>query len=322
MKFRSLIIIVLLLLGGCERPTESDNGDNTPPVVPAGLQVYYASDGEVGIEWLTNRTVSLSGYNIYRSTDDSNYLLIDFTTSFYYIDYSLSYDSVYYYKVSAVSRTGIETALSSSVSARPVNRYTPRIPAQFFINARNWLGKRSIFLNWTANEETDLAVYKIYRSSTESFEADSSRFFTFITIPEFEDTTAGELFTRYYYKIKAVDKGNLESGASAERSDVILDEPAPLFPADNGTVSGFWEFRFISSGAPARYRLIVQTSPFFGEIWQTEINSTAIHDTVNVDVPSGVLYYNTPYYWKVAAFTESTQPNSLSQLNKFIIIRN
>jgi hypothetical protein len=89
----------------------------------------------------------------------------------------------------------------------------------------------------------------------------------------------------------------------------------------NSQVSEFRRFAFLSSGAPADYRLIVQTNPFFGEIWQTTINTTAVNDTVYVNVPSGVFYYNTDYYWRVAAYTQSSQPNSISQLNKFMIIR-
>jgi hypothetical protein len=322
MKLLIFIFLVTLSFFGCERPTETDDGDNNfPPAVPQGLLVYYASDGEIGIEWNADRVGNIRGYNIYRSNEDSGYTFIEFTNRFYFIDDSLYYDSVYFYRVSAVNTSFIESELSASVSAKPINRYTPRTPGALFINARNWPDSKGIFLSWLPNEETDLAGYRIFKSDTENFEPDESSYLSSITATEFADTTVSQLYQRFYYKIKAFDKGGLESDPSPERSDVLLGEPLLLVPGPDSQVSGFSEFSFLTSGEPAVYKLIVQSSPYFGELWQTDITTSAINDTVKVRVPGGVFYYNTPYYWRVASFTVSEQPNSVSQLNKFMIVR-
>jgi hypothetical protein len=314
-------ILIFLLLAGCERPVDVADDDGSPPTTPVGLTIYYASDGEIGLEWRQQRSSGLRGYNIYRSTDDSDYTLVSFTSRFYFIDDSLHYDILYFYKISAVNYSGLESALTNPVSAMPVNRFAPRIPTGFTINARNWPGSSSIYLAWNRNEETDIAGYNIYKNRSAEFNADSSTFFASTPGNEFEDTSVNELYELFYYRIKAVDKGGLESPSSVERSDQLIGSPSLLHPAMDSEVSEFRTFIFITSGAPAQYRIVVQTSQFLGEIWQTEVSSSSINDTLHVEVPRGVFYYNTHYYWRVAAYTESSQPNSISPLNKFIIIR-
>jgi hypothetical protein len=322
MKPVFILSVIFLLLAGCERPTEVNNiEDEFPPAVPQGLFIYYASDGEIAIEWASDSYIRVSGYNIYRSTNDSDFVLIHYTGRSYFIDYSLDYDSLYFYRISALNYSGMESAKTGSVSARPINRFAPRVPERVRINARNWPGSRSIYLSWTPNEETDLAGYMIYRSETSEFEPDSSNFFAYTDTTIFDDISVSELYKKYYYRIKAVDKGGLESPSSAERNDLLLSEPELIYPSMNSQASNFSEFIFLSAGSPATYKLIVQTSQFFGEVWQTDIEVPQIYDSVRVDVPRGVFHYNTDYYWRVAAYTVSDQPNSITPLNKFIIVR-
>jgi hypothetical protein len=315
-----LYLVVFILLQGCERPNDPvQNDDGIPPAVPAGLAVYYSADGEVGLEWIHNLEMDVTGYNIYRRTESSGYSRINFTSRDYFFDDSLSYDTVYYYRISAVDNSGLESVLSPEVSAKPENKFNPRVPQRLFINARNWNGERSVFLNWSRTDETDITGYKIYRGTSEGFTADTSAYLAYTTVPEFSDTSAEELYVKYYYSIKAVDKGGLESSLTPEISDMLLENPELLYPAQDFEVHNFRRFVFVGSGAPASYKIVVQSNLFFGEIWQSDISSSEIRDTIYVEVPSGVFYYNTPYYWRVAAYTVSNQPNSISPLYKFII---
>ncbi len=320
MKLLVIALIICCFYCGCERPTESGSGDDgIPPGVPEGLRVYNASDGEIIIEWHYSNEPDIKLYNIYRSTDSLNFSLIDSAFTDYYIDDSLDYDTLYWYKITAKDYYGYESGFSGVVSAKPLNLHSPRIPRGIKINARNWGGKKSVYLSWLKNDETDIAGYKIYRGDEAGFVPDTSSFAGFTGKNEFEDSTAADFYHFYFYSVKAVDNGGLVSGPTAEVYDRLLEEPLLISPPDNSAISDFSMFIFRGTGAPADYKIIVQTNRFFGEVWQSDISSASAYDTIRVNAPRGVLYYNTTYYWRVAAFSASNEPNSVSPLFKFII---
>ena len=118
---------------------------------------------------------------------------------------------------------------------------------------------------------------------------------------------------------EAVTMSAVASMLGVSPKDMILESPALLVPGNDSSISNFNDFIFQSTGAPATYKVIVQTNLFFGEIWQKNITTSSIYDTIRVQVPSGVFNYNTIYYWRVASFTNSELPNSFSELNKFTI---
>jgi len=320
MKYFLFILIIGLILTGCERPTDIDHtGDGIPPSVPERLRVYFAGDGEITIEWLRNREVDVKGYNIYRRTPGTEYAFIDFTDTDFYFDDSLDYDTTYYYRISAVDYSDLESSMSNEVSAIPLNKFPPGIPNDLNINAQNWEGEKCIYLSWASPIDTDLKGYKIYRAEVPGFTPDSTNFLAFTESTEYKDLQAAELYKYYYYIIQSVDKGELLSKISPEVSDRIYDMVELYHPANNTTVFNFRSFAFSGIAVPAKYRLIVQSNLYFDIVWEHVINSTATLDTIKVDVPRGVLYYNTTYYWRVAAYSGENQPNSISGLNKFII---
>jgi len=319
-----LLYLFLFISGlfyfGCERPTESVDGDDKiPPGIPEGLRIYYASDGDIIIDWIFSSEPDIRHYNIYRSTDSLNYIYLDSSETDFYFDDSLDYFTRYYYKVTAEDYSGNESGFSEVISAMPENFYAPQTPRNILINGKNRNNRKSIFLNWDNNEESDVKEYNIYREETEGFTADTNSFIAFTAKNEYEDTSVSEFYRNYYYRIKAVDKGGLASTQSYEVHDMVLEEPVLLVPAHNSVVNSFSKFLFRGAGTPANYKLIVQTNEFFGEIWNSDIYSDLIYDTVEVNVPSGVFYYNTNYYWRVAAYSSGSDPNSISTLNKFII---
>ena len=76
----SFAIISSMILIGCERPTDANQKDDgIPPAVPTGVQISYAADGEILIEWLSNSEVDLKGYNVYRKVDTTDYKFLTFT---------------------------------------------------------------------------------------------------------------------------------------------------------------------------------------------------------------------------------------------------
>lgn len=315
-------IIITLFFFGCERPTDlSNNDDGIPPAVPSGLRVYYASDGEIGIEWLHNSEPDMKGYNVFRSTDSLDFHFIRFTTSDYFLDVSLEYDSAYYYRLAALDFSGKESNPSNIVSAIPVNRYNPTKPRYPVINARNWEGIKSVYLRWEQWFDTDIAGFNIYRSEEPSFTPDSSSLVGFSSITNYNDTSASlETNKSYHYRIKAVDKGGLLSEPGDLISDVIYECPLAIYPPDNSSIEYFSDFKILSLDHPALYKIILQENQYFGEVWSKEFNSVIISDTINILFDYPYLRPNTNYYWRIVTYSKN-EPNSISQLKNFRIVQ-
>ncbi len=319
--FRLLCLTIILLVSGCERPTDSGPGDSAiPPAVPVNIRVYFAYDGEILIVWSENREPGLSHYNIYRKEEDTDYQKIASTKNNYFFDDSLSYFSTYYYRVSAVDIWERESEKSSEVSAKPENLYAPKKPAGLFINARNWEGEKSIYLSWQRNHESDIAGYVIHRSESPDFMPDSSNQIKFTPHISFSDTSGLEIHKTYYYKIIAVDHGNLFSIPSDEVHDQIFDMPVLIHPENNMTLQYFREFILMAVNAPAAYKIIVQRNQYFDEFWTTEFSTNIINDTLKVPFNPVYLEPNKTYYWRAATYSVSSEPNSISPINSFTVI--
>jgi len=313
------LFISALLLNSCERSAPSDvTGDALPPAVPTNVRIYSSYDGEIEIVWHANVEIDLKGYNIYRSIDSTNFSFIDFSDQNYYLDDSLEYSTKYFYRISAIDLDNHESQLSTVVSAVPKNVDAPLTPRFLEINARNWLGDFSVSLTWDAGYETDIAGFYIYRNTVSGFTPDSTSLIGFSPSPDFSDTTNLSLLTTYYYKIVAIDKGNLKSDPSSEVNDKILPIAEVVYPA--GTIrANILTFKFVAVSVPAVYEVSLQTNPFFGEIWSKEITLNTINDTISVDYDGNSVSYNVTYYWRVATYTYSSDPNSISPLTDFLI---
>jgi hypothetical protein len=320
-KISYFFLLILLFFQGCERNITSDiSGDGLPPAVPTNVKVYSAYDGEIELIWNANVEVDLKGYNIYRSTDSTNFSKIDFTDQNYYLDDSLDYSTKYFYRTSAIDIENRESETSSIVSAVPKNIYQPYAPKFLTINARNWVGEISVYLSWDPGYETDIAGFYIYRSLTSGFSPDSTNKVGFTNIPSYSDTSGLSLLTTYYYKIIAVDKGNLVSDPSSEVNDEILPIPQIISPI--GTVAtNYLNFKFIALAVPTTYEISLQSNPYFGEFWNKVITTNTVNDTITVSFDGNYLDYNINYYWRVSSYSGvSSDPNSISQLYNFVLV--
>ncbi len=321
LKIITPLFLLVLLFYGCERSTPSDvTGDGLPPAVPTNVKIYSAYDGEIEIVWHANVEVDLKGYKIYRSIDSTNFDLIDFTDQNDYLDDSLNYSTKYFYRITSIDVENRESQPSLIVSAIPKNIYPPYAPRFLTINARNWIGDISVFLSWDPGYETDIAGFYIYRNLTPGFTADSSNLVGFTNSLSYSDTSGLSLLTTYFYKVKAVDKGNLESDASSEVSDRILPVPQIVSPFGN-IRTNVLTFKFIALSIPSTYKISLQTNPYFGEYWSKEITTNTINDTISINFDGSYLDYNVNYYWRVVTFTiDDATPNSISQLCNFLIL--
>lgn len=321
-------IAFLTLLAGCDREEITNPGDdNIPPNTPIGLSVYGASDGEVGIEWIKNSESNVTGYKIFRSVNNANnFHYIETTSDNFYIDDSLDYNSAYYYSIKAVNSTGIESGFSEFVSAQPKNFYSPGAPIDVAATAKNSHDKIFIKLTWRKPYDTDIKGFEIYRSTTENFQTDTTTFLEFVppgSIPYFDsytDTSDTEILTKYYYKIKSIDKGDLKSYSSYEVSDLVLDEPKLVSPIDKAVLNNLGEFKIITAGAEAMYKLVVQTNEIYGTVAEVEFGSSSINQEITINARNLILDANKTYYWRVFTYTNNNdEPNSYSGLFSFTL---
>lgn len=316
----AIVLIVSLLFWSCNRDKIAEPVDDSiPPATPSDLNVFAAYDGQVGIEWKKNYESNLKGYFIYRSINRTDHFeQISFTDQNYFIDDSLSYDSTYYYKISAVNRNNMESPLTISVTARPINIYTPLRPNRLTINARNWTNSVGIKLFWDPSTDTDVLGYKIYRSVLQDFAADSFHYLDFTTQFFYLDTLQIKLLTNYYYKIIAVDKGGLKSPATTEVTDLVLNSPELVYPANNSIINSLTEFRIKTASSPAKYKLAIFSNEIYGTILEINFSSNKIDEELKVDVTGLQLDQFKTYLWRVYTYTASDiDPNSYSTLSAF-----
>jgi len=317
---RYYFILLIVALTGCERPTSSDSDhDELPPSTPAGVNIFYSQDGTVGIEWLLNNEYDVKQYKVYRSVNDSlHFLLIGSASYDYFIDDSLEYDTTYFYYVTAIDDNDNESIPSKILNAKPANVRSPGKPAYLEINARNWQDSISIYLTWGKNSEGDISHYEIHRSESKDFTQDSTTLIGKSKINSYQDKNNLKLYNNYYYKIIAVDKGNLKSTASEEIYDAIFAVPGIIYPLDNSVVKYFNYFLIKSVAMPAKYKIVLQTNEYFGEIWTKEFESNVINDTISILFDASYIGLNINYYWRMITYSgNSLQPNSISRLYKF-----
>ncbi|NWF88743.1 MAG: hypothetical protein HXY50_04685 [Ignavibacteriaceae bacterium] len=319
--FSFFFIALSLILNSCERPTDTNQqNDGTPPAIPTGVSIVYSFDGEILIEWNQNSDLDLKGYNVYRKSSTTNFECLGFTSNNYYFDDSLSYDTTYHYKISAVDIWGEESEKSLEVSAAPINKYKPDRLRYININARNWVGVISIFLSWSPGYESDIAGYNIYRGLSSNFTADSTSFIGFTSDVNFSDTSDLVFYTEYFYKIRTVDKGGLISEESVTVSDEVYEIAELVFPPNNGFVNYFNYFKIKSLKTQARYQIVVQTNEYSGELWSYSFNAAAADSMIEIKFTPPYLYPYVYYYWRVFTFSgNNSEPNSISPFFRFRI---
>ncbi len=311
--YKLIWISLLLFLFGCQREELFEPIDSgLPPEIPANLFVFASYDGNVGIEWVPNTEFDLLEYRVYRSLNNNNFITIGSTTNNYFIDDSLEYNLTYYYKISAVNKSQLESQLSNSVFANPKNIYKPLAPTFMKINARNWPDQRGIKLSWKPSAETDIIGYNIYRNTISSFTADTTNFIAFSKVPFYFDKDEVITQKSYSYIVKTVDKALWKSNPSTIVSDIILDKPILLLPANNAVIKQISEVKIKTISIPASYKVIFkkESSEVIKEI---SFETDKVNYDFTIPINNINLELNKTYKWQVITFSNSDEPNSISE---------
>lgn len=263
------------------------NMDNQAPSAPANLQAT-PGDTKVFLGWDASPEYDVAGYNIYRSANGTGFSEISHIyTSTNFTDTGLINDTLYYYIVTAVDYTLLESDNSTQVSTTPYNM-PPEAPTGLTATA----GDKQAFIDWNDNTEPDLAGYNLYRSMTSGYG------FVKIntgTIPSgTSNYTDTELIggDTYFYIVTALDTGSLESENSTEANVTPYDNP-PAAPTGLQAVPGInlveLSWNAVNESDMSGYNVYRKTATTaYGKINTSLVTSTNYTD---IGLPGGVTFY-------------------------------
>ena len=208
--------------------------------VPKGL-VLTPGVGWLALTWSANTESDLIGYKVLRSDRSGGPFTPlqgeeseAFTTAqTAYVDSPLVADQVFFYRLIAVGRNGVQSDTSAFVTGTARGMAAPgNVTAMGDVN--------QIRISWAANTEPDLTGYRVLRYADPSQTAPEATFNTVHTAYVDSPLVAGQT---YVYRVQAVGAGGLEGELSQFVSvEVPADKRAPATP---GVFSG----RVVSSDA-------------------------------------------------------------------------
>ncbi|WP_158299421.1 carboxypeptidase regulatory-like domain-containing protein [Paenibacillus antri] len=209
--------------GGGETP------DVTPPAVPEGLEATASSD-RIELQWQAVGDADLSGYRVYTSMNggqDWDTGVAAGTATAYTVT-EVTQGLAYTFAVTAVDRSGNESAKSGVVTAVPLevpDTVPPAVPAGLTATVE----AAHALLAWSAVEDDALVGYNLYRSLDGglSWHALLSAFAgTSYTV---SDLTPGVL---YQFAVSAVDAAGNESAKSEAVAVLVPPSTDPTDPGD------------------------------------------------------------------------------------------
>lgn len=198
---------------------------------PASLSTYL-SQTAIRLNWQPPTTnadgstpANILGYNVYRSESEKTPAKLLNTTPIsdtMYEDRFFDFEKTYYYFVRAVSlgtdAASVESSESNIVNLKPVDTFPPSPPAAITIAAT----PTTISIFFPANPETDIAGYKIYRSTDAGLPKDQWELLTkeLLTANTYQDNTV-ESGKTYHYYVTATDTFKNVSDPSEVVSETV-----------------------------------------------------------------------------------------------------
>ncbi|MET9587656.1 PA14 domain-containing protein [Streptomyces sp. NPDC006539] len=218
-------------------PRTSATVDKVKPLVPTGTTATYSTaTTSTKVSWAKNKEMDLAGYRVYRRLKGTSYPAkpIATTTATSYTDTTVPKDgNVYYYEVRAYDKAGNASSGTADLGITTVDRTAPAAPKGV---EENWaMGYPDrITLYWDSNTESDLAGYRVYRSTSTPVALTPENRLT-------GDTLSGGGYSGplpqtgaiYYYVVTAVDTHGHESAASGAAMYYTRDLTGPVDTALN-----------------------------------------------------------------------------------------
>ncbi|MBI4132941.1 MAG: hypothetical protein HY473_02550 [Candidatus Sungbacteria bacterium] len=251
-----------------------------PPVGVSASQ--YGFSQAVRISWVASPSSSVNIYRVYRSTTGGSLgEPLGAVSGLAFVDTGISYNITYYYRVVA-TYAGLDSAPSAQVSAVAV------VPAPRNVWAQDTQEGRRVTVTWERPDPGLVLTFDVYRS-TSALSA-GSRIASRVSGTEYTDTSPNN-GTTYYYRVRSVNSGNVQSSDSgvAAASPTVLSAEKPRLSAGTdraGSVSLSWT-KPADAGVSAYrvYRSLSET-----ELGDFRIETTSASFTER-DLPRGTTYY-------------------------------
>jgi fibronectin type 3 domain-containing protein len=184
-----------------------------PPSYPTGL-TGTAGINQVDLYWTANAETDIKGYNVFQNGVKLNGAPI--TATNFHVN-NLINAQTYPFTVSAVNTSGLQSTLSVIHYLTPLNSVPPAVPIGFTVTA----GDTQVFINWTANTETDIKGYNIYSYGTNKVNSVPITGTALIVTHLVNGTS-------YPFTISAINTSGFESAKS--NTIIGIPEPPPAVP--------------------------------------------------------------------------------------------
>jgi len=250
---------------------------------PPNVSAAGISSTSIQINW--DAVPEATGYQVYRSSDGSNYTLINVCTINTYTDTGLNPSTTYYYKVSTLGSNG-ESELSNQVSA--ATQEAASIPAPSGLSATP-LNSSSIQVSWS--NVTGATSYKVYRSNS----ATGSYNFNGNTYSSPYTDSGLSAGSTYYYKVSSV-MNSQESAMSSSYTSATTQsgsgtiEYPPVMPTGlvvSSVYSGSITLTWNSVSTATSYNVYRSNALNASEAKLNTVTGTSYTD----NVPAGAAYY-------------------------------
>ncbi|MEK7765173.1 MAG: hypothetical protein AAB368_02945, partial [bacterium] len=194
-----------------------------------------------------NTEADLKDYRLYRSTNagvtqvGGNVVATVLTPGTTHRDGGLGGGATYYYRLTARDVSGNESGLSVEVSTAPgaPDVTPPAVPTGLGVSDVPSDQGGALRLSWTANTESDMKDYGVYRTTWAGASPTPTRLVARIATSGTTHQDAGlATGTMHYYRLTARDPTLNESAGSAEVSSVPVDNTIPLATVTGTIVVG------------------------------------------------------------------------------------
>ncbi len=297
--FRVTAVDVALNQSAYSNEVSSVPSGNPAPFAPQNLAAVPA-DSQVTLTWDANAEADFLRYRIYGGTTPTPTVQLDSADGILTTNRTISGLSngvTYYFRITAVNQGYLESGYSNEIQAAPVNIHPPSAPVLLAPLA----GDTQVSLTWRANQEGDLAGYRIFLGTDPgaSIQVDSVLGDTTIVISGLTN------FVTYYFRITAIDMDRNQSVFSNEVSALptgvnydphafALKSPGDRTWVIDATPTLQWENAGDPDGQPLSYVVdVAADAGFTGMIWQDTTSDSSA--TVVPDLEDGL------YFWRVTA---------------------
>lgn len=261
------------------------------PTTPTGLSAIGGQvSGRISLSWTAVADADLSGYEIHRSVGDNlNYTLLTTVAKpgVSHDDNGLTFGTTYFYKIRAIDAETNSSAFSTEVSAKAQQL----LAAPAGLNASAGPVGGQILLAWTANTESTIAGYNVYRSTSEAGTYDLVNTSSIVAAANYTDNglTNG---TAYYYKVKAVGTDDFMSAFStfATATPASPLEPPTSLTTQTGVWSGRITLNWTAAVGANGYNIYRGTTAGGAKV---KINATPVAGSTYDDdgLTNGTTYY-------------------------------